>query len=234
MPKASRGPRSRDWGPSTIYGNWRRGTGILNNELYIGRLVWNRQHFVKDPSTGRRQARPNPESEWIIEEVPELRIVPQDLWDAVKERQEKTRQTVTADRSHGIRSERARRPVYLFSGLVKCGQCGGSYTLVSGTNYGCANRKTRGTCDNGLTIKRTELEETVLSGLKDKLMDPALVGEFIRSYHDSLNGRFAAEDSRRQGLRKQLSKNKQGTRSTGRSGQGRHSVGHLAGRVRAS
>ena len=121
------GPRGKDWGPSTIYGNWRRGTGILNNELYIGRLVWNRQHFVKDPATGRRQARPNPESEWIIEEVPELRIVSQDLWDAVKERQEKTRRTVTADRARGIRSERARRPVYLFSGLLKCGQCGGSY-----------------------------------------------------------------------------------------------------------
>ena len=57
------GPRGKDWGPSTIYGNWRRGTGILNNELYIGRLVWNRQHFVKDPATGRRQARPNPESD---------------------------------------------------------------------------------------------------------------------------------------------------------------------------
>ena len=77
---------------------------------------------------------------------------------------------------------------------------------MSGTNYGCANRKTRGTCDNGLSIKRTELEETILSGLKDELMDPVLVREFIRSYHDNLNGRFAAEDSRRQGLRKQQSK----------------------------
>ena len=200
------GPRGKDWGPSTIYGNWRRGTGILNNELYIGRLVWNRQHFVKDPATGRRQARPNPESEWIIEEVPELRIVPQDLWDAVKERQEKTRQTVTADRARGIRSERARRPVYLFSGLLKCGQCGGSYTLVSGTNYGCANRKTRGTCDNGLSIKRTELEETILSGLKDEA-DGSRSGKGV---HPLLSRqperRFAAEDSRRQGLRKQLSK----------------------------
>jgi len=36
------GPAGITWGPSTIYGNWRRGTGILNNELYIGRLVWNR------------------------------------------------------------------------------------------------------------------------------------------------------------------------------------------------
>ena len=47
------GPQGRTWGPSTIYGNWRRGTGILNNELYIGRLVWNRQTFIKDPTTGK-------------------------------------------------------------------------------------------------------------------------------------------------------------------------------------
>jgi site-specific DNA recombinase len=49
------GPAGGSWGPSTIYGNWQRGTGILNNELYIGRLVWNRQQFIKDPNTGRRQ-----------------------------------------------------------------------------------------------------------------------------------------------------------------------------------
>jgi site-specific DNA recombinase len=51
------GPHGRPWSPSTIYGNWRRGTGLLNNELYIGRLVWNCQRFITDPATGKRQAR---------------------------------------------------------------------------------------------------------------------------------------------------------------------------------
>jgi hypothetical protein len=37
------GPVGKAWGPCTINGNWRRGTGILNNELYVGRLVcWKR------------------------------------------------------------------------------------------------------------------------------------------------------------------------------------------------
>ena len=36
------GPFGGPWSPSTIYGNAKRGTGILNNELYVGRLVWNR------------------------------------------------------------------------------------------------------------------------------------------------------------------------------------------------
>ncbi len=72
------GPRGT-WGASTIYGNHQRGTGILNNELYIGRLVWNRQRFIKDPNTGKRQARPNPQEEWVVEDVPDLRIVSDDL-----------------------------------------------------------------------------------------------------------------------------------------------------------
>lgn len=42
------GPKGRVWNASTIHGHVSRSTGILNNELYIGRLVWNRQRYVKD------------------------------------------------------------------------------------------------------------------------------------------------------------------------------------------
>jgi site-specific DNA recombinase len=52
-----RGPRGALWRPSTIHGNPKRGTGILHNELYIGRMVWSRQRFLRDPETGKRVAR---------------------------------------------------------------------------------------------------------------------------------------------------------------------------------
>ena len=110
------GPSGEGWAPSTINGNWRRGTGILNNELYIGRLVWNRQSFIKNPDNGRRVARLNPASEWIVKDVPELRIVDQELWERVKARQQ------------GLRRNRAfhekQRPRMLLSFLLKCGVCG--------------------------------------------------------------------------------------------------------------
>ena len=85
--EAIAGPQGSEWGPSTIHGNPKRGTGILNNELYIGKLVWNRLRYIKDPDTGRRVSRLNPESEWVTQDVPELRLVDQEVWDAVKERQ---------------------------------------------------------------------------------------------------------------------------------------------------
>jgi len=76
----SPGPRGGEWDASTINGNVARGTGILNNELYIGRIVWNRLRYSKDPETGKRISRLNEPDCWIVQEVPELRIVHQDLW----------------------------------------------------------------------------------------------------------------------------------------------------------
>ena len=81
------GPRGAEWGASTISGNAGRGNGILNNELYIGKHVWNHQRFIKDPDTGRRVPRHNAATAHVIKDVPELRIVPQEWWDRVKARQ---------------------------------------------------------------------------------------------------------------------------------------------------
>jgi site-specific DNA recombinase len=178
-----RGPRGNPWGISTIYGNCRRGTGILNN--YVGRLVWNRQRFIKDPEMNRRQARPNPEDEWVVEDVKALRIVSHDMWAIVKARQSTTGRAIVGDL--GVRSERARRPRYQFSGLITCGSCGGGYTLVGARHYGCANTRNRGTCQNRLTIRRDVLEETALRGLKDNLLEPELIHEFVTTYQQEYN-----------------------------------------------
>ena len=77
---------------STIRGQVKRGTGLINDELYIGRLVWNRLRCVKNPETGKRVSRVNPREEWIVTEVPEFRIVDDELWQAVKDRQEELKE----------------------------------------------------------------------------------------------------------------------------------------------
>jgi len=197
------GPRNGNWGPSTIHGNWRRGTGILNNELYIGRLLWNRQRFIKDPQTGKRQARINPESEWVIEEVPPLRIIDEELWLRVKDRQNGTRRRVAAD-NNGIRSERARRPKYLLSGLLQCGVCGGGYSKISQQHYGCSTARNKGTCANMLTIRRDIIEETVLAGLNEQLMQPDAYKEFVSEFNREVNRLGASEDQERTRLNKEL------------------------------
>ena len=199
------GPAGRAWGPSTIYGNWRRGTGILNNELYIGRLVWNRQRFVKDPETGKRQARPNPEQDWIVEEVPELRIIDENLWQRVKARQQSTRREIV-EQGGIVRSERARRPRYLLSGLLRCGRCGGGFSKISQTHYGCSTARNKGTCTNLLTICRDTVEASVLDGLREHLMHPDCVKAFVAEFHREMNRLAAGQDAEREHLIRELDK----------------------------
>lgn len=157
-------PRGRDWHPSAINGNVQRGTGLLNNELYIGRLVWNRLEYRKDPASKRRVSRLNPRSEWVTIPVPELRIVDEALWQTVKERQRALIALV-----HRTAAVRARRPAYLFSGLIRCALCGSGYCVYNRDRLACTGARDRGTCENRQTIKREEVETRVLAALQDKL-----------------------------------------------------------------
>ena len=178
-------PGGAPWNPSTIHGNPARGTGILNNELYVGRLVWNRLHYVKDPDTGKRVSRPNPPSEWVTTSVPELRVVDDELWEEVKARQAKMRRV--ASNGDPKQFNRARRPRYLFSGLTKCAECGGGYLMYWRDRLACFGARSRGTCTNRLTISRQEVEERVLVALRDKLMRRDLFEDFCREYVRELN-----------------------------------------------
>jgi site-specific DNA recombinase len=163
---------------------YERGTGILNNELYIGRLVWNRLRYLKDPDTGKRVSRQNPDSALIVNEVPAMRIVDQELWDRAKARQQGLKVKQAKDKA-GFWDRR--RPRYLFSGLMKCGECGGGFVKISEHYFGCSTARNKGTCTNLTAIKREVLEETVLGGLHDHLMDPALIDIFCTEYTRHLN-----------------------------------------------
>ena len=140
------GPDGRDWRDTTIRGQLDRGTGILNNALYAGRLEWNRCAYVKDPRTGKRVARPNPRAQWEVVPVPELRIVDDALWDAVKARQAEVRLVMSRD-ADGNALNGAHRQKYLLSGLLACGVCGGGFTIVNAHDYGCATHRAKGTCE---------------------------------------------------------------------------------------
>lgn len=69
------------------------------------------------------------------------------------------------------------------------------FSKISRDHYGCSNARNRGTCDNLLTIRRDVLEESVLSGLRTHLLDPALMQEFAAEYHRELN-RLSASRNR--------------------------------------
>ena len=199
------GPSGDSWSPTTINGNRERGTGVLNNELYIGKLIWNRLRYIKDPNTGKRQSRLNPEKDWIIREVPELRIIPQELWEAVKARQSEMARATRPDTKRKDFWE-LQRPRYLLSGLMKCGCCGASYTKYGLHRFGCAAARDRATCTNNLTIHIEEIEAAILAGLKERLMEPALFEEFVREFTVEVNRQRSALAREKETLQAELAR----------------------------
>ncbi|MGQ2952348.1 recombinase family protein [Agrobacterium sp.] len=164
-------PQHKYWRDDTIRGDGKRQAGILYNELYIGRIVWNKQNYRKNPETERRTARLNDKSDWVVTEVPSMRIISDELWARVKERQLTTLENFS--RTTTNRLNRTHRPSYLLSGMLECAECGGSYAIMAKERYGCSNHKNKlpidgldgACCSNQKTILRKNLEDRVLSCL---------------------------------------------------------------------
>lgn len=171
IPSPSRG----QWSPSTINGNRKRGLGLLNNDSYNGELSWNRVHYIKDPSTGKRVVRINDESEIIRKQVPELRIVSSELWEKVKDRQGDIK-------TNNTDLWKNRRPKTLFSGLVECACCGGGMTKSSRETYTCFSAFEKGTCTNKSRVKVIDVERMVFAELQHRLLDPQACQVFCDEY----------------------------------------------------
>jgi site-specific DNA recombinase len=168
--------KGAQWSVSSIGGHRGRRQGVLHNELYLGRLIYNRVTMVKHPETGKRLQRPNAPEEWITVEVPALRIVDDETWAAA--------QGVKA--AHGGGAHKAtpkRRQQHLLSGKIRCGVCGATYVSRDGRELTCTGFFYRGTCANSRRVKRAQLEARVLEEIAALLATPEAVTEATRRLH---------------------------------------------------
>jgi site-specific DNA recombinase len=168
-------PRGTEWRASTINGSAARDYGILRNPIYVGRIRYGRVRMVRDPNSRKRLSRVDVQPDIVEGEAPHLRIIDDALWSIVQERKE--------DLAH-VPFHRQRRARHVLSGLVRCG-CGGTYTIVSKDRWACSRHKEAGTCDNGRRISTGRLEQRVLSGLQDRLLDPEIIRAVVKRYHDA-------------------------------------------------
>jgi site-specific DNA recombinase len=193
-------PRGRAWNASTINGNRERGAGILQNELYVGRLVWNKVRMVKDPDSGKRLSRPNPKSEWQIAEVPHLAIVDPELFTAAQNRKEERNR---------VHPSHQRRPRRMLSGLLRCGSCGSGMATNGRDKSGrvrirCSAATESGICPDAKTFYLDTVERAVLSGLKAELRAPKVISEYVRTYFEERKRLAATSNAKRQRLEQQL------------------------------
>jgi site-specific DNA recombinase len=179
-------------------GPWSRYT--IRNERYRGVFVWGRTKKDRNPETGQKVSRETLESQWLRVDVPEWRIIPEELWAAVEERRRKA-----AESFHQMggmtRTERGRS--YLFSGFLVCGKCGGSMVICAGggkrgyVKYGCHAHKHNGTCINKLMIRQDRLEEQLLAAIEQRILNPTVLDNVLKRCEEELKRRLA--DMERQG-----------------------------------
>ena len=195
--------RGSTWSASALHGDFERGTGLLNNPLYIGEYIWNRSEWVRHPETRQRIRKVRPKEEWVTVDLPDLRIVTQEIWERVK-----ARQTIQQTKGEAVRqglkksSTGGKGHKYLFSGLLQCGQCEGNYVVTTRYQYGCSTRINRGTvvCDNGIRVSRELLERTLLARIKEDLLCPEGIELFLKETQRLMN----QQPSPTQDLGKQL------------------------------
>jgi site-specific DNA recombinase len=194
-------PRTRlmqAWCPSSI-------REMLRNELYRGVRVWNRTVKARNPETGRKVSKARPKEEWERVEVPKLRIVSEELWNAVQARIELVNGKLGAARLGGMNRTVGSRS-YLFSGLLVCGECTSRLVIISGrgkrgyVKYGCPSHRYRGVCDNAVTIRQDRLEEQLLAALEQRLANPQMIEYTLARFQEELQKRLAEIQRQTTGL----------------------------------
>jgi site-specific DNA recombinase len=208
-PPRSRKGRTKTWCPTAI-------REMLKREDYKGDCVWNKREYRKVPGTNKRRARLRPEDQWKRIRLPELAIVSEEQWLQVQARLKSYAEKCRTKRRSGL-VHRSLTNDHLFSGLLKCSQCGGNLVISTGggthrhPKYGCSNRVNRGTCSNDLYIRRDELEERLLRNLQSEVIQPEAVelaiSEFGRELSVSLkniSGELAQMRQRKEKLEAEI------------------------------
>jgi site-specific DNA recombinase len=160
--------RLKGWVASTV-------RSILNNEAYVGRWTFLKKEWRNVPGTKVRRYRARPADEVLTHERPELRIVEETLWSAVRAR----RKTVSAKyKGASPITCPARRTSHPLSGLLKCALCGFPMIIAGGSPnriYRCSGHRDRGVCTNNLHVRADILRDAVFGELQKILLDDAAV-----------------------------------------------------------
>ena len=157
----------------------------MTNEIYTGKIINGKQE-VSDFLTGQR--RDKDETEWMVVERPELRIIEDETFEKAQE--------ILRGRHDAFNLSHERQSnKHLFSTLIKCKECGWSFRRTVRTykntyvRWVCSGRNGRGadSCPNKTVVDEEELIEVLQEYFTNVLKQKKkvithVVNEFQRVY----------------------------------------------------
>lgn len=180
---------------------------ILQRDLYRGVVLWNRTQVIQ--RGGTRKQRKRPETEWLRIDAPELRIIPQVLWEQIEKRRAQNKRAYLRSEDGRLLSRPTgedRRSSYLLSGICKCVVCGGSLVAIKRTAkrrytrtvYTCAYHHKRGNaiCTNNVEIRQDILDSAILHAMNEALDERVLEASVVRALEQIRNDQEKFPDQR--------------------------------------
>ena len=181
------GPRNGLWRPNTINGDRKRKVGILENPIYGGKVVFGRTRMRRDAETRKRVHNLRAADAWTIVEAPELAIMPAELYAAVRAHKEAR---------GGERPESAKRRKRLFSGMIKCAECGETYIVKTKEMMCCRGEADLKICGNKRRIYYNEVEDAALKAIREQLLLPEAAAAFKKEFTKALKAQQSGAPAR--------------------------------------
>lgn len=145
---------------------------VLRRELYRGQIVYGKTRW--QDKGGTKVKADVPEAEWLVLSAPELRIVPEELWQAAHDRLRRSHRAYLRRNNGqlGGKPESGLESKYLLSGFLGCGACDGTMMVTKRTSqrgrpqlvYVFATHRTRGdaACPIKQALPATRIHEAVV------------------------------------------------------------------------
>ncbi len=163
---------------------------MLANETYLGRQVFGKTKSVTAGGAAGAQVTRD-KSEWIVTEIPGLRIISDALWEKVRARKNQTAAAYAKgkakDTPTGLKSK------YLLSGIGRCGECGAAFTVSNVTKgrdkviyayYICSRRSDGGVCSNAKGVPMSALDSLIRKAVVvDLFSDHARLDTLLTEYY---------------------------------------------------
>lgn len=167
--------RRSKWVASAIHGDVRRGSGILNNERYIGRMTWGRSRWKRGAADSSKRVNLLVEdrSQWRTSGI--VSDSGRQLWPQA--------QCASAQREPGG------QPRHYYQ-VCWCASCGSRFIAVDQSFYGCASLKQGGlaACTNTARVRRSTLEQRILAEIEAEILSEEAL-ERVKTGLQSLLGR---------------------------------------------
>ena len=167
---------------------------------------WNEFEWRQVPGTNKSRRIARPVSAHVVTEKPRRRIIDDRLWDQVQAR--------FSRRKHNRPGGSSKREPSLLSGLLRCGACGGSFSVIGRrikkgvyhASLGCSANRSRGDaiCANNRTVSERKVTQAVVEALRQQLTMPKLLQDFVTAFKKRFTERHGAEAPELAGLEREL------------------------------